>query len=143
MQRYSWLLALAALVAAEASAQTVPTYPATPTIVYTTTAGQNATIRWTAPSTNVDGSPITGALTYQVYGSTGPGVPFTLRDTVAATSDLRTSLSAGTPCYYVVAVEAVANAVPSPASSVVCVQVNEAPPPAPQPNAPANVTVGP
>jgi hypothetical protein len=81
--------ALLALVAACAIAQTATT---------------SVALGWTAPTQNVDGSAISGALTYNLYQGPKAG-PFTkVGSGLAAVSTTVTSLAAGA-CFAVTAVE--------------------------------------
>lgn len=102
-----------------------------------------ATVSWVAPTTNVDGSPITQALTYRVYGGTQGGAK-SLLATVTQTSAQITVAGGQTWCAEVTAGVTVPATPPatgtvlleSARSSETCKFI-----PASPPNAPTNVTI--
>ena len=93
-------------------------------------AGPTATVTWTAPTTNTDGSAIAGALTYNVYQGTGTATPVKVQGPVAAlTVTITAGLAAGsTQCF---TVSAVANGVEGPQSLPACVTLQASAPSAP------------
>lgn len=109
------LLLLGCLMAAVASSQT--------------TGPLSATVAWTAPTANTDGSALTGALTYNLYqGAAGAMVSVqTGLTTVSAT--VTKGLTAGsTQCFAITAVE---NGVESLQSLPACVTLQALTPTAP------------
>lgn len=120
---------LALLVAlACVSIATAATLPAP---VLTVKTGSNITLAWVAPTTNTDGSAITGTLSYNLYSVTATGYT-SLQSGITGLTNQRTNLSAGTPCY---ALTAVLNGVESAQTNPVCVAVVSGP------NAPTSVSV--
>lgn len=131
------LATLLALVAGAALAGTVIPVGASVTTL---------TVAWSPPTSNVDGSPITGAITYNAYfsfGSVCSAAPLTAlmnASPIASTSYLVTGVGAGLKCF---AVTAVVNGVESAQSAQVAVTVTQgvAPPVIKTPSAPTGVTV--
>jgi hypothetical protein len=117
MKRLLPLLLLLAAGAAYAQ-----TYPASPTIITTKQPGWTVVWTWVAPTQNVDGSAITGTLTYDVWESYG-GIFTELAAGVSGDSFSQPDLIAGVPCIYVVADESGADTIPSPPSAVACIKV--------------------
>lgn len=69
---------------------------------------RTATISWTAPTTNVDGSTITSAITYNLYqGAKGSATKPQVATGISAGSKIVTGLPAGEVCFEVTAVTAV------------------------------------
>jgi Fibronectin type III domain len=70
-------------------------------------AANTATLSWTAPSAHLDGTPITGALTYSIYQGVGVGSTKTKASTATTTtSTISTGLNSGTTyCWQVTAQE--------------------------------------
>lgn len=76
-------------------------------------AGPSATLTWTAPTTNTDGTPITGTLTFNVYQGSGASVSACTLGTTAVqtgisgtTVTVTSGLADGTTaCFAVTAVE--------------------------------------
>lgn len=146
MKRFLPLLALCLVSAAYAQ---TPGYPVAPTSSTTKTVGQNLTVNFNAVTENTDGSAVTGTIYYEVFESAGPGIPFTV---VANAANSGPPLSvpltvAGTPCFYVVAVEggtflsgAVTGGVASAPSAILCAAVN-APVSTETPNKPTGVVI--
>ena len=103
----------------------VMAHAACPAPSITKPAGASVTVSWVAPTTYTDGTPLTGAITYNLYlmnqSTTTPYVTG-----ITSTSSLRSGLSAGTKCY---AVTAVVNGVESAQSESVAVMVTAAPSP--------------
>lgn len=92
------------------------------------TATTSATLAWTAPTANTDGSAISGALTYNVYEGPKAG-PFTkVASGLSGGTTTLTSLTAG-PCFAVTTVEAASE---SALSNTVCVL---------EPDGPSSLTV--
>lgn len=85
--------------------------------------GSNITLTWVPPTTNTDGTPISGAITYNLYNVTGAN-PVLLAGGLTSATSARTNLSAGTPCY---AVTAVVGGVESGISNTASVWVAEIP----------------
>lgn len=85
-----------------------------------------ATLNWTAPTTNTDGSPINGAITYRVYGAL-QGQTKALIGT-GTSPYVHTQVPTGTFCYAVTAVVTGAESAQTPE---VCRVI-----PAPTPNPP-------
>jgi hypothetical protein len=112
------------------------------------TPSATASLSWTAPTTNTNGSTITTALTYQVYqaaasGTTCPAstsssyiaVGGVVSSSTALTLTLPSADYGTTQCFFVEAIEATVDSAPSNVASV-------AVPAAPsQPNAPTTVVV--
>lgn len=121
------LLATCALLSSLAVAQAV-TLPAP---VLSVKIGGNITLGWVAPTQNTDGSAITGALTYNLYSVTSTGST-SLQTGITGTTNQRTNLNAGTPCY---SLTAVVNGLESAPTVPVCVAVVAGP------NAPTSVSV--
>ena len=100
---------------------------------------ETATVQWSAPTKNTDGSAITGALTYNVYYGTTAAGPFALLGTSAGTSYTHQGVAPGTACYTVAAVE---SETPAPVTGAqtapVCVTI---PVPTETPGVPGSVTV--
>jgi hypothetical protein len=95
----------------------------------------NLTLNWTAPTQNTDGSPIAGAITYNVYGG-ACGAAFTqLQSGITGTTNVRTNVNPGNWGYAVTAV--VANQ-ESARTSPVCTTVAA---PVPVPGTPGGLTV--
>jgi hypothetical protein len=135
MRRILSLLAiLTAGLIVSLSAHAQSAYPANPPIGVTKTVGDSLTLSWDAPTLHADGTPITVALTYNLYGAS-PGGVFSLKQAgIAGTSNTRANLAAGTPCYYVTAVDGTLESDPS---AIFCVNVVAAPS---KPAAPTNFT---
>src|SRR5882724_7358880 len=103
--------------------------------------GTNCTGTWTAPTTNTDGSPIVGALTYNIYIVTGvqtaPAVPPKFTGVTGTSFSMCTGLAAGQYTAFVTAVEtptpggSSSESAPGPAAHFVLVS----------PGPPANVIV--
>ncbi len=93
------------------------------------------TITWTAPKTNVDGTAISGAITYQVYAGVGSGKEVKIGTPVSAASYVLTPLPApgSNEC---VQVTAIANGVESARSVEACATV-----PFPAPSSPTVITI--
>jgi len=85
-----------------------------------------ATLNWTAPTTNTDGSPITGALTYRVYGALQGSTKALIGTGISPY--VHTQVPTGTFCY---AVTAVVAGIESAQTPEVCRVI-----PAPTPNPP-------
>lgn len=136
------LILLALLAPALALAQTVvatpPTYPITPVITVNKPVGATIVWNWVAPTTNTDGSAITGALTYTIYESYG-GAFMQLATGITGLSYSQANLTVGTECIYVTVTEAGANTVPSQPSNMPCALIGTAPI-AIQPNPPTKVS---
>ena len=98
---------------------------------FTAFAG-TATLTWTAPTTNTDGSTITGPVTYKVYGAL-QGSAKALIASPAVSPFTHSAVPTGTFCYHVTAVVGTAESAPSNESCKVI--------PAPTPNPPVLVTV--
>lgn len=80
------LIALLALIALPALAQTT---------------GPTAVLTWTAPTSNTDGTSITGPLTYNVYQGTSPTTLTKVASNVTATTNsITTGLSDGVTYYW-------------------------------------------
>jgi hypothetical protein len=95
-----------------------------------------ATLTWVAPTQNVDGTPITAALTYRVFGGV-QGQSKSLITTTSAVTYTHTSAPNGvTYCYHVTAV---ANGLESAPSNEACKAI-PVPPPSP-PNPPSSLVV--
>jgi hypothetical protein len=94
----------------------------------------SASLAWTAPAANVDGTAITGAITYNIYqGLTGALVKVQSGVT-GVTATITTGLTAGTSqCF---AVTAVVAGVESAQSTQACAAI-----PAKTPSAPSSLTV--
>lgn len=103
------LLALAACVA---EAQTVTT---------------SIPVSWTAPTTNTDGTAITGTLTYQLYQGVKGGAFTAVGTPVSALTVTVTSATAGA-CFTVVAIETIGSAVTdSTPSNTLCAEIPGSP----------------
>jgi hypothetical protein len=123
-----------------------PTYPSAPAVAVSKTAGATATLKWGAVTNNTDGSAVAGTIYYNVHESDGPaGAAFSTLSATSNTTFTTAVLAAGTPCWYVTAVEGgtlnastntVSGGVESGPSSIECAQVVP-----PVPNAPAALTV--
>jgi hypothetical protein len=125
MRRHSWLLALAVLVAAGASAQTTP-------------ATYQVTVNYTAPTQYIDGTPIPAGtvITYNVYaGTAGPASETLAQTNVRFSSALLSGYTAGQTVY--IEVTALVNGVESPRSAEVSVAVKA---PVKQSASPSGVT---
>jgi hypothetical protein len=95
---------------------------------------ESASLVWTAPTANTDGSAITATLTYNIYQ--GPsGALVKVQSAVSGTTATVTSgLTAGSvQCFAVTAIE---NGVESAQSNSACVTI-----PSPSPAAPTNLTI--
>lgn len=109
----------------------------------TATAGQTATLNWTAPTANTDGSAIAGTLTYNVYNcpagsTTGAASQCTqLANGLTAATWTSAALTAGTLNYAVTAVETSGGGPQESAlSNIVTLTVASAPP-----NPPGSLTI--
>lgn len=67
------------------------------------TSGSSVTVKWTAPTANTNGSPIAGAITYNLYSISG-SVASLISAGLTTVSSTRSNLNAGSPCYAVTAV---------------------------------------
>lgn len=139
---YGRLLALAVLVAAGASAQTAPVFPANPTPAITVTVGSNITITAVAATEYTDNTPIpaTAVATFTLYGARAATVGATPALTPEATglaspTFVQSSVLLGTDCYYWT--ETIAG-IESPPSTMVCGLVVAAPE---QPQAPSSPSI--
>lgn len=123
MRRLFLILVLA--LCSSAFAQTPPgPLPICPAPKFTIPSGSNITVTWTAPTTFLNGSAISGSITYNLYSIAATAQ--LLASGLTATSSIRSNLNAGTPCY---AVTAVVNGVESPFSSAASAQVVNVPNP--------------
>lgn len=102
-------------------------------VVGTAHAGSVA-LTWIAPTTNIDNTPIVGAITYRVFGGVQAQTK-TLLATVTGTSYTHTSAPNGTTYCYVV--RAVVGGVESADSNERCTTI-----PASVPNPPTNLVIG-
>jgi fibronectin type 3 domain-containing protein len=94
----------------------------------------SATLTWTAPTTNADGTPISGALTYDVYQGASGAETKVASGVTGTTWAASTGLVAGaTVCWKVTAVNAAG--VEGGASNEACKSFPETP------SAPTNLTV--
>lgn len=120
---------LLALVALSANGQTCPAATTTPSA-----ARDEARLGWQPPTTNTDGTAISGALTYRVYRSTGSGsTAFAFQcQTSAATASLLAQ-PVGLQNYRVTASVAGVESAPSNVASKTVV--------APTPNPPSNLSL--
>lgn len=104
-----------------------------------TATTHSAAVSWTAPTTNTDGSAITGTLTYTLYQGTQPATGTATLASVqtgltAASATVTTGLTAGsTQCF---AVTATANGVASAQSGQACAAI-----PFSTPGVPTQITV--
>ena len=111
-----------------------------PCIGSTIAAGQSLPLSWTLPTTNTDGTALTGSLTSNLYESLGPGQPFSpIASGLVSPAYILPNLAAGTPCIYVVVDDASETIPLSNPSGILCVAVSAA---AEQPNPPTNLTFG-
>jgi hypothetical protein len=97
-------------------------------------APPQASLSWTAPTTNADGSAIAATITYNIY----QGLTGALAKVQSGVSTLAATITAGltpgtTQCF---AVTAVANGVESPQSNTACAAVSF-----PTPGSPSQITV--
>lgn len=99
----------------------------------------SVTIRWTAPTTMDDGSPVPSSATisYNLYGGKTPTGPWSAPISILGTSTIRNGVDTGQLCYYL---EAVVNGKVSLPTTPACVNVVPAAP-STVPNAPTNVTI--
>ena len=103
------LAAFGITVAAPAPVVTPPPVVTAPVVTPPPTTNGSATLSWTAPTVNTDGTPLTNLAGYQInYGSSATSMPRTLQGTdPTATSATITGLSSGTWYFEVVAINAV------------------------------------
>ena len=122
------LLVLAALVAFPAFAQ-----PNCSAVTTTPTAARDeARLTWIAPTTNTDGTPISGPISYRVYRATGAGT-FAVQCQTAVVSASLLAQPVGVQNYRVTATVAGIESAPSNVASKTIV--------APTPNPPGNLTL--
>jgi hypothetical protein len=92
-----------------------------------------ASLTWTAPTANTDGTPIAGALTYNIYqGATAATLTKVASGLTSTTGAVTAGLTAGTTQYF--AVTAVANGMESAQTPVAALAI-----PFPTPNAPTSL----
>lgn len=97
-------------------------------------AALTTTVTWTSPTTNTDGSAITGPITYQLYvGPKGAEVKYKTPVTSPPYVLVPTPPAGSQVC---AEVTATVNAVESAPSAEVCANI-----PAPTPNPPTNVSI--
>jgi hypothetical protein len=132
------LLTAVLFLAASLTAHAQCALPSTPALTVTTNSPVVAS--WVAPTTNVDSSAITAALTYNVYALSETIKPGTCTQTALATGLTALSWRANYAASQCIAVTAVENGVESARSPAVCVAV-VAPPPVPNPPSGLSVTV--
>lgn len=108
-----------------------------PLIALAQAVNPTATVTWVAPTQNTDNSPITAALTYNLYAGTSCTALSKIQSAITTTSTTvssSTTLVPGTT--YCFAVTAVANAVESGKSNTATLAI-----PFPTPGAPSQITV--
>lgn len=98
-------------------------------------AAPTAVTSWTAPIANTDASPISGAVTYNLYQAVQGATLAKVQSAVTSTTVTVTAgLTPGsTQCF---AVTAIANGIESAQSNVACAAI-----PFPTPNSPSQITV--
>lgn len=98
----------------------------------------SVTIRWVAPTTMDDGSPIpsNAVISYNLYGGHTPTGPWSTPIPILGTSTIRNGVDTGQLCYYVTTV---VNGKESLPTTPQCVNVT--PTPSTIPNPPTNVTI--
>jgi|HubBroStandDraft_5_1064220.scaffolds.fasta_scaffold102517_3 hypothetical protein len=96
-------------------------------------AGPSATLTWTAPTVNTDGSPVSGTLTYNVYSGATATTLTKLQSGVTGLTVSIPGVAGSTSCFSVTAVE---GGQESAQSNVACKTF-----PASVPDAPTNLVV--
>jgi hypothetical protein len=77
-----------------------------PLVVFGQVAPPTAVLTWTVPTTNTDGTPITGTITYTVYQGTSASSLTQVATGITATTDtISTGLVDGTTYYWAVSVQ--------------------------------------
>jgi len=106
------LVAAAGLLALSAFA---PSFAATPTcVIGAKGTAPTATLAFAAPTTNADGTPVTGPLTYNLYQGTASGAEVKVASALAGTPIIvTTGLTDTTYYWYVTAVNAAGESAPS------------------------------
>lgn len=122
-------IALIALLASSAYAQTPPTPPVVtlpmPAPAGHAVAGENITLSWAAVTANVNGSALLGPVTYDLWNVTSGTAVLVASGLTVALSE-RLNLAVGTPCYVVTGL--VAGEIDSVGSTPpYCVSVTAAP----------------
>ena len=85
-------------------------------------ATPTATLSWTPPTTNTDGTPVKGPLTFNIYQSTtsgGEGTTPAVKGLIGSSASVTTGLQPGTT-YYWTATAVDANGVESAQTNEVC-----------------------
>jgi hypothetical protein len=94
----------------------------------------SAALSWTAPTQNIDGTTITGTITYNIYQGLAGALVKVQSGVTGTAATITTGLTAGTTqCF---AITAVVSASESAQSTAACAAI-----PVPTPNAPSQVIV--
>lgn len=108
-------------------------------VIAATPASGSATVSWTAPTTNTDGSALTDLAGYKVYrGLTAANTAFLANDTASPFEDA--GLAPGTYCYTVTSVNALGAESPKP--TAVCATIAAPVPKIPNPPNTVGVVIG-